>query len=756
MGQLINPPKAGRFIIAVLILSLVAEMGFSQTPERKIAAILIGNHAYHSINLPPLAFPNNDVEKVKTLCQELKFDTVITTSEKKTRKEFFDDIALYKKLIFEKRHITDLVIYYSGHGGSYEGGESFLIPTDFEPLQILPLYTSSSEAKRDITIYLSDLDTNTNRTPHEAEFRKRLGYFNLIKNAASVAMLCDSLKQYNLLFISDACRTRFVNSTKGFSDVTGPPIDDKAFVGPWLKKHLHDSKDREDQFITDFRDFKNYVNATIKDFDARCAYFNKTLSDPGVRKPVTVLYGTNFYNSATELSSLFSGVFTQCFIQSVKESRSSPIVLDDNFISNVTRCINTDQKPILEGVRSFGFTNPFIKSQIINAASIAKTITNKSFKAVRITLSNTTQKHLDLLTRTTSVMRKYDQKELKQLPEFAHFFADTSLSQIPVFFVEARVRLPELSLAFEDNKMSLSFYEESIVSGGNDYTFNKQNQTFSQGQGGISISNVSNRTTKTETDQVDGEYSIISDSAISLKRSLLIPHVLNCDIMTVKKISANFDTLEVEVPDISTAVTLNLQLVVSNGSKKEYAGADIPYSGELTANKTKVVSKFNFAKGNIFFPTNTIFNNNWKNGKYKCVIWLKVKMDSLRAADTAITNRLRNDFLTVQVNNVSNCDDPVSPVANSQECFKTLAEFKYGMEVFQQSTNYIPLTLSFDIVDANPSQLKLSIPFFCPEVKNCIKDVDVESITVDCVKVYSEAYVNQKLNSATPVNGVHQ
>src|SRR6185503_16581901 len=156
-----------------------------------------------------------------------------------------------------------------------------------------------------------------------------------------------------------------------------------------------------------------------------------------------------------------------------KDSRSSPIVLDDNFINNVTRCINTDQKPILEGVRSFGFTNPFIKTQPINAATITKTISNKSVKAVRITLSTTTQKHLDLLKRTTSVMRKYDQKELKQLPEFAHFFtADSTLSQIPIFFVEARVRLPELSLAFEDNKMSLSFYEESIVSGGNDYTFN--------------------------------------------------------------------------------------------------------------------------------------------------------------------------------------------------------------------------------------------------------------------------------------------
>ena len=754
--------KVSKYVVVILALTFVSRSTIAQYADRKVAAILIGNHAYHSPNLPPLNFPNNDVEKLGKLCKELRMDTCVITFEKKTQKEFFDDLRIYKKQILEPRHITDLVIYYSGHGGSHEGGESFLIPTEYQPLEIVSLYNLYTAKvgvlpSRDLHIYLEKLQakSDSESTPYELEFRNRLNYFNLIENAAPIAMLCDSLKEFNLLFISDACRTPFTNSARGLTNLAGLPIDDKGYVKQWLKNNLHDYSGRADTFVSDFRKFNNYVNKTIGDFDKKCAYFNNTLSDPGIRKPVTLLYGTNFYNTSVELASIFSGVFTQCFLQNVRGSKSSPILIDDNFINNITRCINSTQKPMLAGVRSFDFPNTFIRSQPVNSATITRAISNKSFKAVKITLSKPPEKHIDLLTRNTDITRKIDQKELKTYSDFSHFFiVDTSLNRVPNFNVETKVRLPELSLAFEDSKISFSLFEENTIFGGNDYSFNKEKQSFSLTNG--SVSNINNLTKKTENYLIDGDYNIIDDSTVSLKKSLLIPNILNCDIVTIKKISAGFDTVDMEIPDSYSTNVLKIQMVVSNSGKKTYKGADIPYTGALSNYKTKIINRANYSKGDSYFPTNEIFDNKWKNGKYKCVLRLKANIDSLQlTSDTALTHKLRADFLRLQVNNVSNCDDSQYPNNKAIACFKELSEVKYGIEIFQQTLGYVPLTIHFEIIDADPSQLKLSIPFYYTGVKNYIKNVDVESVTLECVEEYSEARVKDLLHGGTDVQVVH-
>jgi hypothetical protein len=765
MGQLTCKMKAIQFAILILVSSTITNIVSAQTSDRKVAAILIGNHSYHSASLPALKFPANDVEKMGTLCQDLKFDTVITTYEKETKKAFFDDVRLYKTQVLKPRHITDLVIYYSGHGGIGDGGESFLVPTEFEPSEFLSMYNQYAEnatlaSGHDLMTYVERLQGKPDCTPYETEFKKKLRYLKLIESAASVSMLCDSLKEFNLLFISDACRTPLSNATRGASTLAGLPVDDKGYVTEWLKTYAHNYSGRADKLIADIRDFTNYVNKTISDFDKNCGFFNQTLSDPGARKPVTILYGTNFYNSATELSNIFSGAFTKCFVQCIRDSKASPIIIDDNFIKTATQCINTSQKPILEGVRSFGLSNPFIKTQPVNATAMQKAFSNRSFKAVRMTLPDSAGKPVDLLTKHVSVMQRQTQKEVKQMPDFLHFFdADTSLARIPGFNVATSVRLPQVYLSFDDNKLSFYFEEQSTFFGGNDYTFNKKSLSFSVIN--LATINGSNITKKIQNFPLDGEYAIINDSTISLKKTLSFPYILNADQIIIKRISVNYDTIVMSIADSYTNKILTIQLAALDNYKKIYAGARIPYAGTLSDTRTRLVNKVSFTKNDSFYPTNAVFNNTWRNGKYKCVIRLKVNVDNTQlAADTAVTHKFRNDFLRLQVNNVSNCDNPLYPGANTTMCFKMLNEFKYGIEMFQQAATYTSLTVNFEVIDHDPSKLKLSIPFYCTTEKNYIKNVDIESVTLECIEEYSDQDVNKKLAAiapaGTPVPVAHQ
>ena len=86
-------------------------------------------------------------------------------------------------------------------------------------------------------------------------------------------------------------------------------------------------------------------------------------------------------------------------------------------------------------------------------------------------------------------------------------------------------------------------------------------------------------------------------------------------------------------------------------------------------------------------------------------------------------------------------------------CYKVLSENKHGIEVFQQTANYTSLTVNFDIIDRAPSKLKSSIPFYSTAEKNYIKNVDVESIILECVEEYSDDYVKQKLGAGAPAGG---
>lgn len=303
------------------------------------------------------------------------------------------------------------------------------------------------------------------------------------------------------------------------------------------------------------------------------------------------------------------------------------------------------------------------------------------------------------------------------------------------------MRVSDLLFSFDDNKLSLYLVEHSTFFDGSDYNFNRENQTFS-----INTTTNNNISKKTEKWPINGEYAVDNDSTISLKKTLFLPNILNCDLVKIKRISINGDTILMEVPDsFNPAEILKIQMVGSKTDKKIYAGSRIPYTGELSkATRTKIINKLNYSKDEAFFPTNAIFDNKWKNGKYQCVINVKANIDTIAFnSDTAAFRKLKSDFLRVQVNNVSNCDNPLYPGNN----LKILYETKYGIELFQQSKNYIPLTITFEVIDSDPSKLKLSIPLYCTDIKNHISNIDVESILIECTEEYTAEFVKQRLAS---------
>ena len=729
----------------LLFMACLLAFTVSAQTERKVGAILIANNAYASNNFPRLDFAVNDLQRIHRLVTDLNIDTnlVIEAKNINTSDEMLRFVDAGSK-IFTENNVTDILFYYSGHG-VVQNGESYMVPCQFSQENLSTLYTGIN----DYVINFINQATTVKGPNWDAELTNRLRMINMASKAVPLSKIGEKLTNFNLVMITDACRSKMPDAAK--SATAGAGMIKEEGLMSWIKNNGNPKKKLREEFVAEFTRFYADIDKKQQSISESSELFRNTLTTTKVRKPVTIIYGTTYFNEAIEIGSLYSSAFTDAFDKVIRNCKQPGIRFDDNFTSDVSRSITSvEQYPVIDGWRSFELINPFLKEQIVNTQNINRALGNKPFKAINLQVKQPgTGGSPNYVSRYKSIYRVYDSSQVKSWTGFKELTATDTLNSCGKFRVNVFTRIPSLSVLVEKSNLNLYHEDEtSIVASGN-YNFKPDNcELVISDPASVNNGNREPLTIRRNYDD-ESEFQFINDSTISFSKQLNIPSFGTFSEMTVHRISPLFDTVYVEMPDLYNNTSVLATLVLTRSNKKLFAGPKIPYQGVLNTNNEKLVLKY--GRSVNYYPTNVPVTANWKNGRYTATVNMQVELDTamLNSANASLLQEMKKKFALIQANDISSCTDPKAPESKADTCFRVLAQASYGLERVMAESS-LTMAVNYNVIASDPTALKLSIPFSFV-YPDYIKSIKVSSLLIENLQEFTDREVKQILDSLQQV-----
>lgn len=174
--QVLNVIARGAFALCALIVLLSAQTpAASAAASLKGVALVIGNGGYASLS--KLSNPPNDAAAIKTLLEELGFDTQLASD-----RDLADLKADLDGFAAKAANADVAVLYYAGHGIE-AGGENFLVPVDANlssldaaAERLVPLSSILDRLKKTVPVAIVMLDAcRNNPFPPGATIRLATG-----------------------------------------------------------------------------------------------------------------------------------------------------------------------------------------------------------------------------------------------------------------------------------------------------------------------------------------------------------------------------------------------------------------------------------------------------------------------------------------------------------------------------------------------------------------------------------------------------
>lgn len=715
------------FFFALTLLFCLTS--FSQI-DRKIGAILIGNGTYASPNFKTLSQSDDGVRIMKQLFIDLNISSELVTEaiDNMTVSQMMAEIKS-KRDFFKSQKVTDIIFYYTGHGAVMtESGESFFVPGNFREDSLQQLYSEYGGINDWVLDFLSRA-TKPGSIGFNPELTGSLRDFNLMQHTVPLSVVCNELKEFNLLVLSDACRDTLPDISKGSSLMTMISDDE---LSSWIKKQSSLNPAGRQKFVKEVKDFIAYINQKNTEFNRSVSSFKNTMSLLSVRKPVTVFYGTTYYNKAFENPDVIGGVFTAALEQAVRNSKNLILQFNSNLPAEVGKYITSSkgQIPYIEGAQNFELFNPFIKGQEITIANINKATLNSSFEAIslqkKVSEGNISS---NFFSEDNLIRQQLTRKELADWPSFTNLIASDTTDMCKTITVSALGRVPAMSFIFEDDIVRTYHVQEATLLPAYKYRFSIDKcEMFLKDSSDLFFDNQQLKKIRQEFDG-DAKYRVLNDFVISLLQDMKMPPLGTFSKLIVRRISPKYDTIYVELPDKQTNGSLLATLVKTKSNKKVFAVNNLPYkeNGEITDSKKLRIR--NIKSTATYAPNNTPVINKWQSGEYVATIKMSVDLDSTiyQVADSVMAKMFR-DFMIIQAIDITGCKDARSPYASGKTCIKILGEAKYSVEKVIYEKQF-SLSVNFKIVNPAPS-LKIAIPFDYNYPKY-VKNVYVESLTID-------------------------
>ena len=717
-----------QFFFAIAFLS--SALCYSQT-DRKIGAILIGNGTYDSPNFKTLSQSDDGVRIMKQLLADLNIssDLLAQATDNMTVSQMLVEIKS-KRDIFKSRKVTDIIFYYTGHGSVMaESGESFFVPGNFREDSLQQLYSAYGGINNWVLQFLKRA-TKPGGSDFNPALTGLLRDFNLTQHTLPLSVVCNELKEFNLLVLSDACRDTLPDISKGASLLT--MISDDA-LNSWIKKESSLNSAGRQKFVNEIKDFINYVNQKNTDFNKSVSNFKNTMSLLSVRKPVTVLYGTTYYSKAFENPDVIGGVFTAAFEQAVRNSKNLSLRFDNDFPSEIGKYITSSkgQVPYIEGAQNFEIFNPFIKGQEINMTNINKIILNTSFEAISLQKKSPEGNiSSNFFSEYNLIRQQATREELSDWASSNNLIVPDTAAICKSVSIAALGRVPSMSIIFEDDMVRSYHTQEATLLPAFKYRFSPDNcEMFLKDSTDLYFDSQVAKNIRQDFD-AEVKYRVLNDSVISLLQYMSMPPLGTFSKMIVRRISPKYDSLYVELPDMRSSSSLAAILVKTKNNKKIFTVNNIPYisNGDIVEGKKLRIR--NIASTPTYAPNNATVVNKWRNGEYTATIKLSVDLDSAvyQIADSTMEKMVKN-FVTIQAVDISGCKDAKSPVASGKTCVTVLGEAKYSVEKIMYEKQLL-LNVNFNVVNAG-NRLAIAIPFDFKFPKY-VKNVYVESLTIDC------------------------
>jgi uncharacterized caspase-like protein len=258
-----------------------SSLRFKRTKEYfrgKRRALLIGVNKYQDSTIKPLNYAVLDSKKVEKVfqlvghfskgdIQLLNDETKIKPTMKDIESKLLEMSKPFKGKDGKLEEVDTLVVYFSGHGFRKKGKdgkeEDYIVPTDAKHVIV-------KEGKKKVYDY---------------------------KNVISINKLKDSLKAKRIIFLVDACRTKFIPA-----EVTKET--EKNEVTNKINPKLDSSQTKED-IVKQYFQEQGWIG--LKPHSIVEEELSEEILDS---KGVTILFGTATENESNEDTTMKGGVFT--------------------------------------------------------------------------------------------------------------------------------------------------------------------------------------------------------------------------------------------------------------------------------------------------------------------------------------------------------------------------------------------------------------------------------------------------------------
>lgn len=742
----------------MLVLMLASTYVHAQLIEdnQKIAALVIGNSAYTGGNpYPPLNFPPVDIQNVvHCLSDQYKIYTR-PLLQIRNAGDFRIELQSFKDYC-GSHGITKVIIYYTGHG-AVALGENFIIPTNFKINGPSDVYNGLNA---DVTDFLNKISSPSADTAINA-FKETVNNYLVAKNAMSIHEICDYFKDYNVLLISDACRSKLSIVTKGASSSS---VNTSAYLTQWSKANWgHMKRSRLSQFIVDFNAlYQDMINQNGSAIDGY-SRFSQTMSDKSVRQGVTLLFGTNFYNPAYENPETFSSIFTNAWLASMQSCYSPTITFNQNQLTAIIKKIptNIQQHPVIDGIQNFVIENIPKRGTIINANIIRQVINNTAddrknfFTATRIEDRSTGQA-INLKTTYNLIANNIALSKLQSDDPFSSYFNHLNCASI---LINYWVSLPDIRIFFEGKHVKFYAKSSVMLPSKSNYELDTTSCTFklkgnpntqtdqnTPGTQSILNSHISDGSTIDFDNYQENDQEIVADSIIKLSQPLVIDKLdLTFNQLIIHKINSSLDTVEVALNDLrpwKSGKKFYLLIVRSADSmpflkSKRFFSTDLPYMGGTLSDSLYVLNELSTSCNNE--RNNKPLNFQWTSGEYQMTINLKPEY-SISNPDSSIA--ANTNILHMEVNDVTTCDNPlINCACGTGTKGKTINKVTFPKSLLRNSVS--TYTFHFKVYSATPDRIRLSFPLYADYAG--LSRIDIKNIEIRLLNQFDDATVNTEL-----------